>query len=84
MIFDGSFIRGKNLVIGYNVLGNVLSKLSIAQLRLYASTQNFFLISDYHGFDPEVATYGNQFAQGLEMYGYPKAKVFNFGLKVTF
>ncbi len=84
MLFDGSFIRGKNLAIGYTIPGSFLSKFSISSLRLYASAQNFFLITKYHGFDPEVATYGNQFAQGLEMYGYPKAKMVSFGLKVTF
>jgi len=84
MLFDGSFVRGKNLILGYNVPSSFLTKFSISQLRLYASAQNFFLITEYHGFDPEVATYGNQFAQGLEMYGYPKAKTINFGLKVTF
>ncbi len=84
MIFDGSFIRGKNLMIGYNFNQSWLKTINISQLRVYASAQNFFLITDYHGFDPEIATYSNQFAQGLEMYGYPKSKVFNFGLKVTF
>jgi len=85
MLFDGSFIRGKNFTLGYNVPESLLKRLDVSSVRLYASAQNFFLITKYHGFDPEVSTYdGNQFSQGFEMYGYPKAKVINFGLKVTF
>jgi hypothetical protein len=84
VLFDGSFIRGKNLMLGYNFSRSILEKLNLAQLRLYVSAQNFFLITDYHSYDPEVASYGNQFGQGLELNGYPKAMVFNTGLKITF
>jgi len=83
-VFDGSFIRGRNIMLGYNFNSDLLGKLNLTKLRLYASAQNFFLITDYHSFDPEVASWGNQFGQGIELNGYPKAIVFNTGLKVTF
>ena len=84
LLFDGSFIRGKNLALGYTIPESFLTKFRISQLRVYVSAQNFFVLTDYHGADPETVQFGNQFAQGFDQYGYPKAKTINFGLKVTF
>ena len=81
---DGSFIRGKNLMLGYNFSSNALNKIKLSKLRLYASVQNFFLITDYSGYDPEVTTYDDTFAQGIEFHDYPKPITFTFGLNATF
>jgi len=81
---DGSFIRGKNLMLGYNLPTEFLSKIKLSKLRFYASVQNFFLITDYSGYDPEVTTYDDTFAQGIEFHDYPKPRTFTFGLNATF
>jgi TonB-dependent starch-binding outer membrane protein SusC len=82
---DGSFIRGRNLTIGYNFSPELLSQFSIRSLRIYASAQNFFTISDFPGYDPEVSTAGNEFSRGRAQYfEYPKARVFMFGLNLDF
>lgn len=81
---DGSFIRGRNLMLGYNFSPDFLSKIKLGKLRLYASVQNFFLITDYSGYDPEVTTYDDTFAQGIEFHDYPKPRTFTFGLNATF
>ncbi|WP_134088449.1 TonB-dependent receptor [Olivibacter sp. XZL3] len=81
---DGSFIRGKNLMLGYNFSSDALSKIKLSRLRLYASVQNFFLITDYSGYDPEVTTYDDTFAQGIEFHDYPKPMTFTFGVNATF
>lgn len=85
MVEDGSFIRGRNLILGYNFQSDVLDKLKLGQLRIYASLQNFFLITDYSGYDPEVTTYGGSpFAQGITFFDYPKPRTYTIGLNVSF
>ncbi|MEM9964333.1 MAG: hypothetical protein AAGC58_03185, partial [Asticcacaulis sp.] len=78
MVEDGSFIRGRNLVLGYNFADNVVKRLRINNLRIYASVQNWFLITKYSGYDPEVRTYGDNFAQGITFFDYPKPRTFLF------
>lgn len=84
MVEDGSFIRGRNLILGYNFNDDIISKLKLQQLRVYASMQNFFLITDYSGYDPEVSTYGDAFAQGITFFDYPKPRTFTLGINVNF
>jgi len=79
---DGSFIRGRNAVLGYNFPAAVAQKLKLNRLRVYASAQNFFLITKYRGNDPEVTTYSNVFAQGQTFFDYPKPTTFLLGLNV--
>ncbi|MGS2741446.1 SusC/RagA family TonB-linked outer membrane protein [Sinomicrobium sp. M5D2P17] len=84
MVEDGSFIRGRNLIVGYNFPSDVLDKFKLGRLRVYASLQNFFLITDYSGYDPEVTTYGDSFAQGITFFDYPKPRTYTVGLNVSF
>lgn len=84
MVEDGSFIRGRNLILGYNFPADVLDKFKLGQLRVYASLQNFFLITDYSGYDPEVTTYGDAFAQGITFFDYPKPRTYTLGINVSF
>nr|MBI1230512.1 SusC/RagA family TonB-linked outer membrane protein [Cytophagales bacterium] len=79
---DGSFIRGRNISLGYNF--NLQNKEWINSLKVFASAQNFFLISDYGGYDPEVSTYGGNFGQGIEFSSYPTPRTFTLGLSVGF
>jgi hypothetical protein len=52
---------------------------------VYVSTQNFFLLTKYKGYDPETSTFpDNPFAQGIQFFDYPKAHVFTAGLNVSF
>lgn len=81
-IQDGSFIRGRNALIGYTFPASVSEKLKLSRLRIYASSQNFFLITKYRGNDPEVTTYGNVFSQGQTFYDYPKPTTFLLGLNI--
>lgn len=84
-IFDGSFIRGRNLTLSYQVPTELLEKYSLSRMKIYANVQNFFLITDYFGWDPEVSSDdGNQWAQGFDVYGYPKPRTFNFGVQLSF
>ncbi|WP_394995152.1 SusC/RagA family TonB-linked outer membrane protein [Emticicia sp.] len=89
-IKDGSFLRGKNLLIGYTFPGNVTSKLKLSRLRVYATAQNFFLVlKDKIVGDPEVTPTnqgdGNSaFSQGMIWHNYPKPTIYMAGLQLTF
>ena len=80
----GSFVRGKNISLGYNLSPTYCSRLRVKSLRLSLSAQNLFLITKYPGYDPEVSTYSDPFAQGIVFADYPKAKSFTFGLNISF
>lgn len=79
---DGSFIRGRNMALGYNFPTSVLKRFTLSRLRAYVSVQNFFLATKFSGNDPEVTTYGNPFAQGQTFFDYPKPTMYTFGLNV--
>jgi hypothetical protein len=55
---DASFIKVKNIVLGYNIPSSAISRFKINSLRVYASVLNPLVITDYDGFDPEWATAG--------------------------
>lgn len=82
-VFDGSFIRGQNLSLSYNFNTDFLETINLESAQIYFNLQNFFLITDYHGYDPEVSTFGGQFNDGIELNGYPKAMNMNLGIRVN-
>ncbi len=89
-IHDGSFVRLKNISLGYNLPKDVLDKMKIQKLRVYVSAQNILTFTDYEGYDPEVNyrttgsdTDGNR-NLGLDYASYPNAKSFTFGLNLGF
>jgi len=79
---DGSFIRGKNLMLAYNFSQGTVQSWHLNRLRVFASVQNFFLATKYKGNDPEVTTYGNAFAQGQTFFDYPKPTTYMIGVNV--
>lgn len=87
---DGSFIRGQNFILGYSLPFEATEKLKINRLRFYASVQNLFIITKYTGYDPEVDTfnsgYGNNgsFSQNMDFFSYPRPRVWNLGLTLSF
>lgn len=52
---DASFVKIKNIALGYNLKGSVLDKLHLSKLRVYANILNPFVFTDYEGYDPEWA-----------------------------
>ncbi|CAM4208163.1 TonB-dependent receptor [Zobellia roscoffensis] len=85
MIQDGSFIRGRNLLLGYNFSPDISEKLKLSRLKIYTSAQNFFVSTKYEGYDPEVQTSDTTFGQGeVNFDQYPKPRVFMIGLNATF
>ena len=89
-IKDGSFIRGKNLLLGYTFSNPLVERMHLNKLRVYVSAQNLFLIhnKDLQG-DPEVTPTGgyagdgnNVFSQGMNWQSYPKPTTFMLGLNI--
>jgi len=84
-IENGSYLKLKTLTVGYTLPGEMVRKLSISKLRIYASTQNLFTITKYKGLDPEIGTQGGFGTQnGIDNGTYPSSKYFTVGLNVTF
>ncbi|WP_421876664.1 SusC/RagA family TonB-linked outer membrane protein [Marinoscillum sp.] len=81
-VYDGSYVRLKNIVLGYTFPGNFLDKVHIRSLRVYASAQNLLTITDYPGLDPEVSYRNGSSTSGLDYAGYPNVRTFTFGLNL--
>lgn len=88
-VYDGSYIRLKNLSLGYSLPTSWLENANIQQLRLYISAQNILTITDYPGVDPEInyrasgATNSNR-NLGLDYGTYPNVKSVTFGANIRF
>jgi TonB-linked SusC/RagA family outer membrane protein len=76
---DGSFLRCKNITLGYT-----FKVKGVSNLRAYASANNLFTVTNYTGFDPEVGSFGNSNTQfGVDNIVYPASRSFLFGVQVT-
>ncbi|WP_432713856.1 SusC/RagA family TonB-linked outer membrane protein [Pedobacter sp.] len=90
-IEDGSYLRMKNLMIGYTIPENVLKSWvnSMSRLKVYISSQNLFTLTKYNGYDPEVGnknqnTSGGNLTNGVDFGQYPAARSFQLGVQASF
>ncbi|MBD0284864.1 MAG: TonB-dependent receptor [Flavisolibacter sp.] len=83
---DGSYLRLKNLQLGYNVPVSNMGISWFKNLRVYVSAQNLITVTNYSGFDPEVNTQGaaNSISIGIDQTGYPNAKTYTVGAHLGF
>jgi TonB-linked SusC/RagA family outer membrane protein len=81
---DGSFIKLSNITLGYTFPRQLIRKLGLSKLRLYATGNNLLTWTKYSGFDPEVSTMGNGLTAGVDFGAYPKSRSFVFGINVAF
>lgn len=80
---DGSFLRLKNVTLGYNLPSSLTKKLKLSNCRVYMTGENLVTWTDYSGFDPEIAS-DNNLLPGLERISYPRSRTFTLGLNVKF
>jgi hypothetical protein len=80
---DGSFLRLKNLTIGYTLPVSIIGRARLSNVRIYLIAQNVLTWTDYTGFDPEV-TSGNTVQQGTDSGIYPVSRTISAGLTLTF
>ncbi|MFZ4456944.1 MAG: SusC/RagA family TonB-linked outer membrane protein [Bacteroidales bacterium] len=84
-IEDGSFIRLKNLTLGYTLPKRLVSKVKIKSARFYVTGSNLITWTKYNGFDPEVSSNGqNTLNSGNDTGAYPASKSVLGGVSVTF
>ena len=85
-LHDGSFIRLRDLQLGYNLPASWTSKMKIGSARVYVSGQNLFTITKYKGWDPEVygGSTNNNALPSVASGNFPQAKTYMFGVRVGF
>jgi len=84
-IEDGSYLRIKNIALGYTFDEKLLKKVHLTSLRVYANIQNLYTLTNYTGFDPEVgASTTSTNVYGLDNGRYPSPQVYSFGLNLSF
>ena len=82
---DGSYLRVKNVSLGYAIAPDRLKRMGINRIQPYLSLNNLLTFTKYSGMDPEVNQWGNSGrVQGLDWGTYPSSKSFVFGVNVEF
>jgi TonB-dependent starch-binding outer membrane protein SusC len=85
---DGTYLRGKNIRFDFNLPGYWLRYMRLGNatnVQLYVSAQNFFTVTKYPGFDPEVSQYATTpLAQGIDFGSYPQTRQFTIGFNAGF
>lgn len=87
---DASFIRLRNVRLGYNLPPRIVEKAGMNNIRVYVSADNLAVFTNYSGYDPEIST--NQadtrrssvLSSGFDYGGFPRARTFTFGLNLDF
>lgn len=82
-IEDGSFLRCKDITLGYRLPPNFLSKIYVRSIRVYGTVTNAFIITKYKGMDPEIGSW-NPLQAGWDSGYYPQPRVFTIGANLTF
>lgn len=84
-IQDGSYFRCTNITLGYSFPKMLANAIKVSNIRVYASVDNAFTITDYKGYNPEVDySGGSNLTPGVDYGNYPLARTYNLGVKLTF
>ena len=81
-IVDGSYLRLKNISLGYTLPRNLTRQISIERLRFFVMAENLVTWTRYWGFDPEISSGGKSL--GIDKGVYPQARIWTVGLNLTF
>ena len=82
-IEDGSYMRIREITLGYTFSKSLLKRMGISKLRIYASAFNPFTFTKYSGYNPEVSTNSEPTMQGVDYGTYPLAKSFVVGINFS-
>ena len=83
MVYDGSYFKIKQIQLGYTLPKNLIKKVALSNVRVYASLDDFFTFSKYPGFDPEASANATS-GMGIDKGSYPTSKKVVLGLNVEF
>ena len=75
---DGSYLRLRNIEFGYSLSENLMNRLFMTRARVYISAQNLFTITNYSGYNPDIAL------NGIDNGIYPQAKTYTLGVNFSF
>ena len=79
---SGSYLRLKNIQLGYTFNASILSKMGIKKLRLYVTGENIHTFTKYSGTSPEVT--GGPIFGGVNYSTYPLSSIYSFGMNLNF
>ena len=80
-IQDGSYLRLKNITLGYTLPRSITNKINISRLRIYARAENLFTWTKYWGFDPEIGS--GSTSLGVDYGVYPQARTYTVGFNIS-
>jgi TonB-linked SusC/RagA family outer membrane protein len=81
-IYDGSFVRIRNLTVGYTLPATVSKKIAMQQFRIYFKADNLLTLTKYTGYTPEIG--GSALGIGIDDGIYPVTSVYSLGINLTF
>ncbi len=81
-IQDGSYLRLKNITLGYTLNPRLTKKIGISRLRIYGRAENLFTWTKYWGFDPEIGS--GSTSLGVDYGIYPQARTYTVGFNISF
>lgn len=84
VVEDGSFLRIKNISLGYTLPSKALFKMKVESMRVYVSADNIHTFTNYSGPDPEVSTRNSVLTPGFDWSAYPRAFGLTAGVSLTF
>jgi len=90
-LYDGSYIRFRNINLGYKLPGTLTSRINMSSVRIYVGVQNLYTLTNYKGWDPEVnytgtgrSTQNTNIIQGYDFYTAPQARTYTLGINLSF
>ena len=83
-IEDGTYVRLRNVELGYNLPGKFLNNYGIDSARLSLSGQNLLTLTSYSGLDPDVIGANINLEPGVDAGNYPSSRIFSLGLNIGF
>ena len=82
-IEDGSYLRIKNIQLGYSLSDSVTKKLGFSQIRAYMQIKNALTLTEYSGYDPEISV-GGVLNTGIDYGTYPQPRIWSLGMNFKF
>jgi hypothetical protein len=85
MLYNGDFLRIRNITFSYNFDKKMLSKLKFVQnLNVGVNVENLHVFTSFPGYDPELGAFSTDTGQGIEFYSYPRPTTVSASINVTF
>uniref|UniRef100_UPI003217F282 SusC/RagA family TonB-linked outer membrane protein n=1 Tax=uncultured Draconibacterium sp. TaxID=1573823 RepID=UPI003217F282 len=81
-VHDASYVRLRNITMGYTLPENITDYIKISRVRLYVTAENLLTFTPYKGYDPEIG--GGVFSNGIDHGIYPQARTVLGGVNITF